>query len=60
MINETDKNFNIVHNAADEAALAKSGRIKDLDVFYVYYKWSECTYDEYYAVVLKLFIKSPL
>ena len=58
MINETDKNFNIVHNAADEAALAKSGRIKDLDVFYVYYKWSECTYDEYYAVVLKLFIKN--
>lgn len=58
MINETDKVFNIIHNGADEAALVKSGRIKDLDEFYLYYKWSECTYDEYYAVVLKLFMKN--
>jgi len=58
MINETDKNFNVVHNAADETALEKSGMIKDLDVFYVDYKWAECTYDEYYAVVLKLFVRN--
>ena len=58
MINETDKKFSLVHNSDDEAELDKSGRIIDLDEFYVYYKRSECTYGEYYAVVQKLFVRS--
>ncbi len=58
MINETDKKIGLVHNSDDEAELEKSGRIIDLDEFYVYYKGSECTYEEYYAVVLKLFVRS--
>lgn len=57
-IYQTDKKFGLVHNSDDEAELEKSGRIIDLDEFYVYYKGPECTYGECYAVVLKLFVRN--
>ena len=55
MVNKTDKVFGILHDSEDAAK--SSGRLMDVEEFCVLYKGAECSYDEYYAAVAKLFVK---
>ena len=58
MVNVTDKLFRTVNNADEAAELVRSGRIMDIDEFYVYYKGPGCSYEEYYSAVKNLFIRN--
>ena len=58
MVNKTDKLFRLVHGEEEAAELVRSGRIMDIDEFYVYYKGPDCSYDEYYSAVKNLFIRN--
>lgn len=57
MVNKTDKALGTLHDPAVLAELEKSGRIMDLEEFYVYYKGPECSYDEYFTAVKKKYMK---
>ena len=56
MVNETDRIFGAVLDPARAAELESSGRIMELEEFYVYYKGPKCSYDEFFAAVRKRYM----
>lgn len=57
MVNKTDKTLGMVQDSAQTAELEKSGRIMDIEEFYVYYKGPKCSYDEYFTAVKKRYLR---